>query len=305
VDEITDPGTINQMAADAAAAGHQVTIRLIRDWTEAGLLDYPQHRPAGKGRGSRQALYPANQRNLFLTLLHHRSGNGISSLARIPVGIWMYWGDGYVPVRQVRRAMDTWIGDPRASLRRARETAREMARQLDSPAATPAARHELREALADLAYTGRADLERLERAVTDVFDAGFRTLHRAVGHPAAPAMTDSVIMLLKARLKAVDLLKTGQVTDQDFYAARHSHQVAYAEYAAQQRFLALHAPAGNPGMYEPVTAENALNACCGHLLTTIGLASLYPERASQINAMPALPGRPWRSITLPGHASRP
>ena len=47
---------------------------------------------------------PASQRNLFLTLLHHRSGNGINSLARIPVGIWMYWGDEYVPLRQVRRA---------------------------------------------------------------------------------------------------------------------------------------------------------------------------------------------------------
>jgi hypothetical protein len=297
MNEITGPGTIDQLVADAASAGHKVTVRLIRDWTEAGLLDYPEHRPAGKGHGSRQALYPASQRNLFLTLLHHRSGNGISSLARIPVGIWMYWGDEYVPLRQVRRAMSTWLGDPRASLRRARETAREMARQLDNPAATPAARRELREALADLAYTGRADFGRLERAVTGVFDAGFGTLSRAVGHPAAPAVSDSVIVLLKARLRAIDLLKTGKVSDEDFCAARHGHQVAYAEYAAQQRFLAMHAPADNPGMYESVTAENALNACCGHLLTTIGLASLYPERASQISTEPAPAGHPWKSLT--------
>ena len=295
--EVTGPGTIDQMVADAAARGHQVTIRLVRDWTEAGLLDYPQRRPAGKGRGSRQALYPANQRNLFLTLLHHRSGNGISSLARIPVGIWMYWGDEYVPIRQVRRAMNTWLGDPRASMRRARETAVEMSRQLDNPAATSAARRELREALADLAYTGRADFGRLERAITEVFEAGFGTLRRAVGHPAAPVMADSVIVMLRARLRAVDLLREGKVTDEDLYAARHGHQVAYAEYAARQRFFAMHAPAENPGMYEAVTAENALNACCGHLLTTIGLASLFPERASQINAAPAPPGHPWRLIT--------
>jgi hypothetical protein len=49
-------------------------------------------------------------------------------------------------------------------------------------------------------------------------------------------------------------------------------------------------------MYEAVTAENALNTCRGHLLTTIGLASPYPERASQINAMLASQDRPWRSI---------
>jgi hypothetical protein len=77
-----------------------------------------------------------------------------------------------------------------------------------------------------------------------------------------------------------------KVTDEDLCAARHGHQVACAEYAARQRYFAMHAE--NPGMYEAATAENVLNACCGHLLTTIGLASRYPERASQINAMPAL-----------------
>jgi hypothetical protein len=298
VDDVTGDGTIDQMITDAAGRGHKVTARLIRDWTEAGLLDYPRRRSAGKGHGSRQALYPAAQRNLFLTLLHHRRvGNGISSLARIPVGIWMYWGDDFVPVRQVRRAMVTWIGDPRASLRKARETAREVARHLDNPAATPAARRELREALADLAYTGRADFSRLERAVTSVFEAGFGTLRRAVGHPDAPVMADSVIRVLKSRLIAVDLVREGRLTDEDFYAARRRHLVAYAEYAARQQFFAMHAPAEDPGMYEPVTAENALNACCGHLLTTIGLSALYPEGASQVDAMPAPHGHPWRSLT--------
>lgn len=297
VEEVTGVGTIHQLTADAAAAGHQVTVRMIRDWTEAGLLDYPQRRPAGKGRGSRQALYPATQRSLFLTLLHHRSSNGISSLARIPVGIWMYWGDEFVPLRQVRRAMNTWLGDPRDSLRRARETAGEVVRQLDNPAAAPAARRELRNALADLAYTGRPDFARLERAVSEVFDAGFGTLRRAVGHPAAPAMSESVITMLKARLAAVDLLRTGKVSDHDFYTARHVHRVAYAEYAASQQFFAMHAPPDNPDMYEPVTAEAALNACCGHLLTSIGLASLYPERAGQIGVEPAPVGHPWRSLT--------
>jgi hypothetical protein len=297
VKEIAEPGTIDQLVADAAATGHRVTARLVRDWTEVGLLDYPQRRSAGKGHGSRRALYPATQRNLFLTLLRHRHDNGISSLARIPVGIWIYWGDDFVPLRQARLAMNTWIGDPRAGLRRARETAGVIVRQLDNPAATQAARRELREALADLAYTGRADFERLEHAVTAVFDAGFGTLSRAVGHPAAPVTADSVIVAIKARLKAVELLRADQVTDEDFYGARRGHLVSYAEYAAQQQALAMQAPPDNPGMYEPVTAENALNACCGHLLTTIGLASFYPERARQISAMPAPRGHPWRSIT--------
>ena len=55
---ITEPGTIGDLVADATAAGYQASARLIRDWTEHGLLDYPQRRPAGKGHGSAAALYP-------------------------------------------------------------------------------------------------------------------------------------------------------------------------------------------------------------------------------------------------------
>lgn len=284
---IVEPGTIADLATDAAMAGYQVTTRLIRDWTEAGLLEYPLKRPAGKGHGSRPALYTANQRMLFLTLLHHRPANTISSIARIPVGIWMYWGDQYVPLRQVRRAMSTWIGDPRVSLRRARDTAREILRQLDNPRATARARRELIETLTDLAYTARPDYARLEDAVRGVFEPGSGQVHRAVGHPEAPLMADSVIDLVKARITAVRLLATGQVDDWAFYRARQVHLVAYAEYAVQWKMLAAAAPAQNRDIYEPVTAEIALNSACGHLLTAIGMAALYPQRAAQLGTVAA------------------
>lgn len=284
--EITGPGTIDTLVADAAENGFQINARVIRDWTQAGLLDYPERRPAGKGHGSHQALYSVYQRNLLLTLLVHRPTNGIRSLARIPVGIWMYWGDEFVPLHQVRRAMDTWLGDPRVSKRRARETAREVLRQLDNPAATAAAREELLETLSWIAYTGRADFERLEQSVRAVFEPGAHQIQRAVGHPAAPVTAESMIELIKARLNTVDRLKAGEVTDQEFNQARHAHLVGYAEYAMHRRLYAAMAPAGNPDMYEPVTAEIALNSCCGHLLTTIGLQHRYPEQAARINALP-------------------
>jgi len=283
VREITEPGTITDLVNDAALAGYQANARLIRDWTQAGLLDYPQKRSAGKGHGSRPALYPANQRMMLLTLLHHRPGNGISSIARIPVGIWMYWGDQYVPVRQVRRAMNTWVGDPRVSLRRARETAREVLGQLDNPQATASARRELLRELTQVAYTARTNFDHLERAIRNVFEPSNKQLRRAVGHPAAPLSTDSIIDLIKARLMAVRLLAEDQVDDAAFDTARQVHLMAYAEYAIQRPILVAAAPAQNPDMYEPVSAEIALNSCCGHLLTSIGLAAMYPERAAQLN----------------------
>jgi hypothetical protein len=286
---ITGPGTVDDLVADAAAAGHAITVRLIRDWTQAGLLDQPRKRPAGRGRGSEQALYPANQRQLLLTLLSKRPGQGISSLARIPVGIWMYWGDEYVPIRQARRAMQTWVGNPRVSMRRARETAKTILGQLDSPAATPAARRELRKVLTDIAYTGQLDADQLERAVFDVFEPGTHRIRRAIGHPQAPLMVDSVIEVTKARLAAATDLAAGRVTDDAFYQARHIHLMAYAEYAVNQPAFAGSTPPQIPDMYEPVTAEKAINDCCVHLLTTIGLEIMYPQRATQLRAA-AIPG---------------
>ncbi|HUY50976.1 MAG TPA: hypothetical protein VMV92_35605 [Streptosporangiaceae bacterium] len=281
---ISGPGTVDDLVADAAGAGHQITVRLIRDWTQAGLLDRPRKRPAGRGRGSSQALYPENQRKLLLILLSKRPGNGISSLARIPVGIWMYWGDDYVPVRQARRAMLTWIGDPGVSLRQSKETARAILGQLDSPRATPAARRALLKILTDVGHTGQLDADRLEAAVFDVFEPGNLKIRRAVGHPAAPLMVESVIEVMKARLTAVTYLRDDHVSDDAFYQARHAHLMAYAEYAVKQPAFAGTAPPRSPDMYEPVTAEKALNDCCAHLLTTIGLEIMYPERAAQLRA---------------------
>lgn len=284
---VTEPGTIEDLVADAAGQGRTVTVRLIRDWTAAGLLDAPFKRPAGKGHGSRKALYPATQRELFAVLLHHRLGNGISSLARIPVCIWMYWGEEFVPLRQVRIALKTWVGDPRLSKRQARQTARELLGQLDHPDATATARRELVEVLTDLAYTAGLDVDRLQRAARQVFEPDYGKLRRALGHPAAPITAEAVIDLIEARLTAVKLLNNNAVTDADFRNARHAHLVGYADYAMQQPLLAASAPPTTPGAYEPATAERALHHCCGDLLTMIGLQNRYPEQAARVRAVPA------------------
>jgi hypothetical protein len=300
---ITEPGTIDDIVADAAAAGHQVTARLIRDWTQHGLLDYPQKRPAGKGHGSAPALYPASQRNLLLTLLHHRPGNSVSSLARIPVGIWMYWGEEYVPLRQAHRALMRFLGDPqagrryardagRASKNRARAVARAMLGQLDNPRATPRARRELLNVLTEAACTGRPDFQLLENAVSAVFDAGTTQIRRAIGHPAAPVTTEALIGVIKARLAAVTALTAGRVTGEALTRARDAHLFAYAEYIARYPALAAAAPPGMPQLYAPVTAEDTLSNCCGHLLSALGLEIMYPEQADRMRQAPIEMQRP-------------
>lgn len=299
---INTPGTIDDMVADAAERGYKATARLIRDWSEQGLLDRPQKRPAGRGHGSAPALYSANQRNLLLTLLHHRPGNRIGSLARIPVGIWMYWGEEYVPLRQARRALMTRLGDPRASMRAAKEAARAILGQIDHPGATPQARRELLAVLTDASYTGQADFPHIREAIRAVFEPGSREIRRAIGHPAAPMMTETMIGVMKARLAAVSALMAGQVTDETLLQARDAHLFAYADYAAKQPFLAAATPASVPPLYESVTAEIALNGCCGHLLGAIGLELTYPADAERLKNARAFMRKP--DATIFGFAAR-
>lgn len=97
-------------------------------------------------------------------------------------------------------------------------------------------------------------------------------------------MVDSVTGAIKARLTALAHLTTDQVTDEALYQGRRSHLMAYAEYAVNQPAFAGSAPPRYPDMYEPVTAEKAINDCCVHLLTTIGLEIMHPERAAQLRA---------------------
>lgn len=264
--------TITGLVEAAWAAGHTATTRLIRDWTERGLLDSPKRRPAGKGHGSKPALYAANQRDLFLTLLSKRDeAKTISSLARLPVFIWMYWGDEYVPLRQARRAFTTWLGDPRSSKRQSKASAQSVLMQLDHPAASQAARNQLVTLVADITYTGTSDIERLREAVRAVFEPGSPQLRRSIGHPSAPLTTDSVVTLISARLAVIDHLGAHRITGRQFLEARQQHLVAIQHYQQAQPLLAADFPGG---MYEAPDMQRKLNDCCHHLLTILGLMIL-------------------------------
>ena len=72
------------------------------------------------------------------------------------------------------------------------------------------------------------------------------------------------------------------MSDEALISARDAHVFAYAEYAAKQHLLAASTPAVTGNMYEPVTADDTLSNCCGHLLTTIGLEILHPDTAEQL-----------------------
>lgn len=119
--------TAGELVAQAHAAGHETSERLVKDWVRKGLLDRASERGRGYGRGFDRS-WPPEQRDLFLVLLERRAaGAGVRLLANVPVARWLL-GEG-IPTRQVRRALSTWAmpsGVP--SIKAARTVARDLTR---------------------------------------------------------------------------------------------------------------------------------------------------------------------------------
>ena len=268
----TEPGTVDDLMADARSAGFQATPRLVTDWVSHGLLDRPDLQPKGRGRGSDKGLYPASQRNLFLTLLDkRRTATHVRALARIPLSIWLYAGDDFVPTRQALRVFTTWIGDSRASLAQARWASRQVVGQLNNADAAEQDRRALLTTLTDIAYTGRADHDELDSRIRAVFEPYGSTVPKAVGHPAAPLMTSSIIDIVDARMLAARSLAQGEATENDLQDARQQHLISLAEYVAQLPTLAAHAPPHLATMFGPITDQTLVDNCGNDLLTVLGL----------------------------------
>jgi hypothetical protein len=182
--------------------------------------------------------------------------------------------------------------------------------QLDNPQATPRARRELLTAVTDAAWTGQPDLERLDRAYRDVFEPGAGLIRKAVGHPSAPFTTEAMTGLTEARLEAVTALTAGNVTDEALIQARDTHVFATPGTPQSSASWPPQRPPGPGHLYEPVTAEDTLANCCGHLLTAIGLEIMHPETAERLRRARAFQRKPAAATfgllaRLPGRADEP
>ena len=93
------------------------------------------------------------------------------------------------------------------------------------------------------------------------------------------------------------------MSDEALIQARDGHLFGYVDYVAKQPLLAAAIPPGIPQLYEPVTAENTLSSCCGHLLSTIGLEMMYPEYAERLRRARTFQRKPTHA--MPGLVTPP
>jgi hypothetical protein len=237
----------------------------VEKWVTYGLLDLGSQRGRGQGRGA-LFQWPHNQLELLLVLLKkHKEVTRSRVLLNIPVGIWLYWGDDFVPLRQVRRAMASWADTGK---RRAKHPWQSMARRIVDSVADPASRRPDRELAADLI------VELVRDRKSEVADLG-EVLAGVVGMKDPAAFTDGerVAQLLLAQASA--LTELPRLPDEVFVWARAflllgqgTYGTDHAQLAKDPRFGALH---------EAPSFEGFVQRACNHLVSALGLYLTQPE----------------------------
>jgi hypothetical protein len=263
----------------AWAAGHShVSARLITDWVELGLLDHPARRGLGRGRGT-AAEWPEEQLQLFLLELKQRDGGArrVPTLCNVPVALWLHFGDRYVPLRQVRRALKTWattsVRGTFASQRAARQSAADLIAWLAPGIERSARQKELADQLGAITYRiaqGEPyDLDRLVETVAKAITP--------LGVEPDTAPTSLAVMYartLRARISAIARLES--VSDDVFLFARTQVQLAEQQYAALQPQLSRRDKDGH--LYGERSWQERANNACSDLFTHLGFILLAADQ---------------------------
>lgn len=282
-ESISGPGTIDDLVADAHAAGYpDMTVRRIHDWIAKGLLDQPRLRT--RRRGSDKAEHSVNQRRLLLLLLDKRQQVAhLSSLAQAPLAVWLWW-DGYVPTRQAQRAWVTWVGRGQRSQEVAREGAVGLLEQVGHQLATPTARARFVRIIAGLgngkALTVRGRAELLD-AVRDMMEPesvfAASGLVRAFGPAQTPMTVEAVVAYVEALCAALGRTLDGKVDSALLERARTLYRASMADYLAQRAGFA--AEAGQlAGLFREPTLQEQFDQAGRQLLLLLGMELIHRTR---------------------------
>jgi hypothetical protein len=270
----------------ARDAGYAPSARLITDWVSVGLLDHPHRRGLGRGKGI-SSTWPQAQLDLFLTLLRQRETvTRIATLCNVPVGVWLWWGDHFVPTRQARAALGTWahMRERADSWRAARETASELVGRFAAPDASKSAREHVTELIARSAYGHEFNGVEVLAAFRRVFDP--RDTGRALGPEGVRFMPEHYIFITEARLRAIHALRRSSIDDEAFEWARREYLTSRREYAheiapkiaADPQAASVFFTRWKDSILLPdTTLDQVLSQACVDLLTVLGIYLNYRQ----------------------------
>ena len=280
-----EPATKTDLVADAAALGVTVSERMITDWVEVGLLNAPTRTGAGRGKGSKPAQFPANQRQLFTTLIRKRAEtNKTSQLARIPMYLWVCWGDDYVPTRQARKAFRTWAKDTlRVGVENAQANARAIVEQVAADNAPQQEVTELTNLLTQVAHQGRLDdPAQLEYLLDIVIDPN--GTDQRLGPPGLQVDARQYVRSLVRSQVALNHVLDGTLEEDMLLTAREHQRQDLAQYlTAQPRLLAQTTPEVSAKFKIKMENKDIVEQICPNLLLIIG-ALYYPDEGTDVRS---------------------
>lgn len=262
--------TRDDMITQANAIRPGATGRLITDWVESGLLDHPRKPGLGRGAGSQPGTWPIQQLKLFVTLWGKKPEATIAELCNIPVYLWLFWGDEFAPLRQVRRAMNSWLARLRhVPIRAADEAAAHILGIVDQGRPTKAKRDFLSYALRAVP----ADLDEARKQLV-----GKSRAPRADTTPEAGRTVEVdpelIMRLLTGRVTAEGQLD--DLPDELFEWARFFNLYAEAQYRQEQPMLGADSRHGR--LFPQRRHDDMIKYACANLLTLLGASlTLKPD----------------------------
>ena len=259
-----------ELLDEARAANFTVSQGLIERYVTLGLLDAAH--PDGTDRGYKRGVrwtWSENQRRLWLTVLDKRRQiDKPRALANIPVQIWLYWGEEYVPLRQVRRALETY-SEVRLSAHRHDypRAARSLVRSLARPGANPRAKAAAIDVLIESTRSRQLDVDALRPLLVEL-----------VGPADPTAQTDGPRALFVLTAEWAAVTRFDELTDAHFRWARAFSLYGQADYAQNQHELSADARFG--AMHQPFDLQHLANRACQDVLFVVGMALVAPPTPS-------------------------
>lgn len=266
------------MLEAAKEAGYEdVSKRLLLDWTNLGLLDTPERKSRGPGGGSGSRFeFADHQLELFLALLQQRKGlRYVAGLASLPVSAWLYWGDEWVPLRQVRKALMTWWGRGGhvQSLAKTRELAQRFVDVLVGDQGSKAKRKRLVDEITSSFDAKHYDVAKITQLVEDVLAS------LPGGHWGPFQMgTQEAVDLLRAMTVAME--HYDEFSDGAFYEARARLRQNAVAYFRDQPKMADDRVWGH--LFNEMSFQDLVNRACADLLIGLGFMRIAIDYGRQL-----------------------
>jgi hypothetical protein len=276
--------TKEQLIIESRELGYPVSEKKFERWVDWGLLDTAT--PVGRQRGAGVGrFWPERQRKLFLCLVEQHEAHSIRVLGNIPIFIWLWWGEDYIPIWQARRLMENFT-----RARSPRNWARQIVSDFARPGADTGAKFRLTDRLTQYAGEYTRDLvksSRFNRSIEkeslfqNLLNEIQELLIEVVGSSNTTELTDGsrVFTLLAVRWYFMDHF--GELNDNDFRKARliylrskNSYIVEYSRLVTDTRFGKLH---------EFPTLQNLVLNAVGDLRTVLSMNMMFPDEANRLS----------------------